>query len=150
MKSHTKFFSCLVGYFYASGFFKIYKELEDVEKIRVLVGINTNQQTFDMLLLPRISWGSVVACQRTLNLATEMNTPGAEFQLFHQQICLHQAFDFFLISCIALVQKHFQELGSILSALNTVLPAYHHRVLLQHIWRSRLSLEPKLPPEAWH
>ena len=53
LMKNTKFFSCLVGYFYASGFFKIYKELEDVEKIKVLVGINTNQQTFDMLSASR-------------------------------------------------------------------------------------------------
>jgi superfamily II DNA/RNA helicase len=46
---NTKEFSCLVGYFYASGFFRIYKDLENVEEIRVLVGINTNRQTFDML-----------------------------------------------------------------------------------------------------
>ncbi len=53
LMKNTKFFSCLVGYFYASGFFKIYKELENIEKIRVLVGINTNQQTFDMLSASR-------------------------------------------------------------------------------------------------
>ena len=46
---NTKEFSCLVGYFYASGFFRIYKDLENVEEIRVLVGINTNRQTYDML-----------------------------------------------------------------------------------------------------
>jgi len=50
---NTKVFSCLVGYFYASGFFRIYKELEDVEEIRVLVGISTNKQTFDMLSAAR-------------------------------------------------------------------------------------------------
>lgn len=46
---NTKYFDCLAGYFYSSGFFKIYKELEDVEKIRILVGISTNQRVFDML-----------------------------------------------------------------------------------------------------
>ncbi len=50
---NTKSFSCLVGYFYASGFFKIYKELEDVGEIRILVGISTNKQTFDMLSAAR-------------------------------------------------------------------------------------------------
>ncbi len=46
---NTKEFSCLVGYFYASGFFRIYKDLENVNEIKVLVGISTNKQTFDML-----------------------------------------------------------------------------------------------------
>src|SRR3989344_3626671 len=50
---NTKSFSCLVGYFYASGFFRIYKELEEVEEIRILVGISTNKQTFDMLSVAR-------------------------------------------------------------------------------------------------
>jgi len=49
LMKNTKYFDCLVGYFYASGFFKIYKELEEVEKIRILIGISTNQKAFDML-----------------------------------------------------------------------------------------------------
>ncbi len=46
---NTRFFDCLVGYFYPSGFFRLYKELENVEKIRILIGIGTNQQALDML-----------------------------------------------------------------------------------------------------
>ncbi len=46
---NTRFFDCLVGYFYPSGFFRLYKELESVEKIRILIGIGTSQQTMDML-----------------------------------------------------------------------------------------------------
>jgi len=38
----TQFFDVLVGYFYTSGFYEIYKSLERTEKIRILVGINTN------------------------------------------------------------------------------------------------------------
>ncbi len=49
LMKNTKFFDCLVGYFYASGFFRIYKELEDVEKIRILIGIRTDREAFDML-----------------------------------------------------------------------------------------------------
>lgn len=45
----TKFFDCLVGYFYASGFHAIYKSLENTEKIRIIIGISTNKQTFDMM-----------------------------------------------------------------------------------------------------
>ena len=38
----TQFFDVLVGYFYTSGFYEIYKSLEKTDKIRILVGINTN------------------------------------------------------------------------------------------------------------
>ena len=37
----TRFFDCLVGYFYTSGFHAIYKSLEHTEKIRILIGIGT-------------------------------------------------------------------------------------------------------------
>lgn len=45
----TAFFDCLVGYFYSSGFHAIYKSLEKTEKIRIIIGISTNPQTFDLL-----------------------------------------------------------------------------------------------------
>ena len=45
----TKFFDCLVGYFYTSGFHLIYKSLEKTEKIRILIGISTNKKTYNLL-----------------------------------------------------------------------------------------------------
>ncbi len=45
----TRFFDCLVGYFYTSGFFNIYRPLENTEKVRVLVGIGTDKTTFDLI-----------------------------------------------------------------------------------------------------
>ena len=42
-------FDCLVGYFYLSGFHAIYPALEKTSKICILIGIGTNQQTFEML-----------------------------------------------------------------------------------------------------
>lgn len=45
----TQFFDVLVGYFYASGFYAIYPELENTEKIRILIGISTNKGTYDLL-----------------------------------------------------------------------------------------------------
>lgn len=35
----TRFFDCLVGYFFISGFYKLYPALEKVEKLRILVGL---------------------------------------------------------------------------------------------------------------
>lgn len=45
LKSNTQFFDVLVGYFRASGFFKLYSAMESVEKIRILVGLNTDRFT---------------------------------------------------------------------------------------------------------
>ena len=45
----TRYFDCLVGYFYASGFYSIYKSLEKTEKNRVLIGISTDKATFELL-----------------------------------------------------------------------------------------------------
>ncbi|HDP99362.1 MAG TPA: helicase [bacterium] len=45
----TSFFDCLVGYFYSSGFYAVYPALENTDRIRILIGIGTNRQTFDML-----------------------------------------------------------------------------------------------------
>ena len=42
----TKFFDCLVGYFYASGFHAIYKSLKKTDKVRILIGISTKTNGF--------------------------------------------------------------------------------------------------------
>lgn len=45
----TDFFDCLVGYFYSSGFHAIYPSLKDTQKIRILIGIRTNRETFNVM-----------------------------------------------------------------------------------------------------
>ncbi len=45
----TRFFDCLVGYFFISGFYKLYPALEKVEKIRILVGLKTDRTVYDLL-----------------------------------------------------------------------------------------------------
>lgn len=49
LENNARFFDVLVGYFRTSGFFHLYKSLEKVEKIRILVGINADKQTHDLL-----------------------------------------------------------------------------------------------------
>ena len=39
----TREFDCLVGYFFISGFFRLYPSLESVEKIRILIGLKNEQ-----------------------------------------------------------------------------------------------------------
>lgn len=51
LKSNTQFFDVLVGYFRTSGFFKLYPAMEDVEKIRILVGLNVD--CFTMKIIDR-------------------------------------------------------------------------------------------------
>jgi superfamily II DNA or RNA helicase len=43
----TRFFDCLVGYFYSSGFHAIYKSLENTEKVRILIGINMDKKAYE-------------------------------------------------------------------------------------------------------
>ncbi|MEA1959396.1 MAG: phospholipase D-like domain-containing protein, partial [Chloroflexota bacterium] len=45
----TRFFDVLVGYFYTSGFHTTYKSLEKTEKIRILVGMGTSRQTYELV-----------------------------------------------------------------------------------------------------
>lgn len=44
----SRFFDVLSGYFYTSGFYAIYKSLENTEKVRILVGISTDKKAFDL------------------------------------------------------------------------------------------------------
>lgn len=63
----TECFNCLVGYFYVSGFHKLKKSLESTEKIRILVGMGIDYQTFQML--------STVESKKQVekDIVTEMN-----------------------------------------------------------------------------
>lgn len=49
LNSNTQFFDVLVGYFRTSGFFNLYQAMHNVEKIRVLVGLNVDQRTVDII-----------------------------------------------------------------------------------------------------
>jgi len=56
LKSNTQFFDVLVGYFRTSGFFRMYEALDDVEKIRILVGLNVDR--FTMKIIDRAKGGT--------------------------------------------------------------------------------------------
>jgi len=45
----TEFFDCLVGYFYISGFHELENNLENTNKIRILVGMGIDSQTFKLI-----------------------------------------------------------------------------------------------------
>jgi superfamily II DNA/RNA helicase/HKD family nuclease len=45
----TQLFDVLVGYFRASGFYQLYDALEPVEKIRILVGLSIDRDSYEMM-----------------------------------------------------------------------------------------------------
>jgi len=45
----VRYFDVLVGYFRTSGFHQLADSLESVEKIRILVGLNVDQKTFELI-----------------------------------------------------------------------------------------------------
>ena len=49
LKKDTRHFDCLVGYFFVSGFYKLYPALEKVEKIRILIGLNTDGAAYQLM-----------------------------------------------------------------------------------------------------
>ncbi|BBE30106.1 ATP-dependent helicase [Tepiditoga spiralis] len=49
LMNNTQFFDVLVGYFRTSGFYEMYEALEGVEKIRILVGLNVDKKTVELL-----------------------------------------------------------------------------------------------------
>lgn len=49
LNSNTQFFDVLVGYFRTSGFFKLYPAMDNVEKIRILVGLNVDKFTVKII-----------------------------------------------------------------------------------------------------
>lgn len=49
LKSNTQFFDALVGYFRTSGFYLLYPAMEDIERVRILVGLNVDQKTVQII-----------------------------------------------------------------------------------------------------
>lgn len=45
----VRFFDILVGYFRSSGFFRLYKSFENIEKIRILVGLSLDRRSFQII-----------------------------------------------------------------------------------------------------
>jgi hypothetical protein len=49
IKSNTQFYDMLVGYFRTSGFYLMYPAMKQVEKVRVLVGLNVDGKTIQII-----------------------------------------------------------------------------------------------------
>lgn len=66
----TNTFDCLVGYFYASGFSSLSEALESTEKIRVLIGISTDKQTYDLIQYSKASQETTIKCYSDSQIKT--------------------------------------------------------------------------------
>lgn len=49
LKTNTQFFDVIVGYFRTSGFFRLCDAMQGLDKIRILVGLNTDKTTVDLI-----------------------------------------------------------------------------------------------------
>jgi superfamily II DNA or RNA helicase len=49
LADNTRFFDVLVGYFFVSGFYRLYPSLENTEKLRVLVGLRADRKVVDLV-----------------------------------------------------------------------------------------------------
>ena len=49
LATYSEYFDALVGYFYSSGFHEIYPSLEGTSKIRILIGISTNNEALELI-----------------------------------------------------------------------------------------------------
>ncbi|HII16662.1 TPA: helicase [Candidatus Woesearchaeota archaeon] len=83
----TRYFDCLVGYFYASGFYSIYKSLEKTEKIRVLIGISTDKETFELI------FESKKEAQQTLPSSTKETKEQFTSQIVQEMEASKDSFD---------------------------------------------------------
>ena len=45
----VRYFDILVGYFRTSGFYRLYKDFENIEKIRILVGLDADNKTVELI-----------------------------------------------------------------------------------------------------
>lgn len=76
LRSHTQFFDVLVAYFRTSGFFRLYPAMEGIEKIRILVGLNVDRHTVDII---------DQAAQPTLKEAQEAFSKAVEGEFEHSE-----------------------------------------------------------------
>lgn len=81
----TRFFDCLVGYFYSSGFHALYKSLENTEKIRILIGISTSKQVFDLIDKSANTSTTQFISDKTFLLTTSSEEQ-LQFQLSHSEV----------------------------------------------------------------
>lgn len=71
LNSNTKYFDVLVGYFRTSGFHELYKNIEEVEKTRILVGLNVDRATFEYIEEANNIIRNIVSSEESINNYSE-------------------------------------------------------------------------------
>ncbi len=49
LRDDTRHFDCLLGYIFNSGFYKLYPAMDNAEKIRILVGLQSDRTAYKLL-----------------------------------------------------------------------------------------------------
>lgn len=99
----TQLFDVLVGYFRTSGFYQLYESLEPVEKIRILVGLNVDRETYDIMQYhEQLGMLDFESHQRTKkqfqqNLKTEIETSNENDN--HLEIGINKFIEFLKTDC---------------------------------------------------
>lgn len=99
----TQLFDVLVGYFRTSGFYQLYESLEPVEKIRILVGLNVDRETYDIMQYhDQLGMLDFESHQRTKkqfqqNLKTEIETSNENDN--HLEIGINKFIEFLKTDC---------------------------------------------------
>jgi len=69
-----KYFDILVGYFRTSGFFRLYQSFESIDKIRILVGLNIDKKTYEIIEESSVRNPDLSGEQTTIDFETNQNT----------------------------------------------------------------------------
>jgi|SRR5271157_805166 hypothetical protein len=79
----TEWFDCLVGYFFISGFFRVYPHLQNVSRIRILIGLKTDTA------IPT----AIEAAEKALSHAETLSLLSKEirYELGNPQCCINSA-----------------------------------------------------------
>lgn len=98
---YAKYFDILVGYFRISGFHLLYKELESVDKIRILIGINTDQKTFDLTQQSKQQELSLVSSSETIKSTKEsiVNEISKSDDSYNTELSIKKFIEFLQTDC---------------------------------------------------
>lgn len=102
--TNTKYFDILVGYFRSSGFYQLYQSLENIEKIRILVGLSVDRKVYEVIQMQEerglidLESHKRTKEQFQKNLIYEVENSAEDDQRLHEGI--HKFVEFLQRECI--------------------------------------------------
>lgn len=99
--NHTQYFDVLVGYFRTSGFHRLYKELETVDKIRILVGLNLDKKAYEIIDTAKQHNFDLKSNQKAKNVSIEatLKELNSSQDTFKTEIGIKKFIKFLTINC---------------------------------------------------